>query len=48
MLTFANALAVAVGAALGAYLSAGGYAGVSLLGSLAATVFGFYTAARLV
>ncbi|MFA7669683.1 MAG: CrcB family protein [Burkholderiaceae bacterium] len=32
----------------GAYLSAGGYAGVSLLGSLAATVFGFYTAARLV
>ena len=31
----------------GAYLSAGGYAAASLLGSLAATVLGFYTAARL-
>lgn len=31
----------------GAYLSAGGYAAISLLGSLAATVLGFYTAGRV-
>jgi len=32
----------------GAYLPAGGYAAASLFGSLAATVLGFYTAARVV
>jgi len=31
----------------GAYVSAAGYAAASLFGSLAATVLGFYTAARL-
>lgn len=47
MTTFSTFSGETVGMLMrGAYLSAGGYAAISLLGSLAATVLGFYTAGR--
>lgn len=48
MTTFSTFSGETVGMLMrGAYLSAGAYAGVSLLGSLAATVLGFYTASKV-